>query len=423
MGISKGLSQNMRIAIIGGGISGLVSAYNLSPGHNVTIYEKSDEIGGLLTSYHREQYSIEKFYHHFFSRDIMFLNLLEELGLSKDILWLKGSTGTYQNGMIYPLTTPFEILRYPLLSIGDKIRLALFMKQVRNVDSSELDLISTEKYLTERVGKNIYRSFFKPLLNSKFGKNADSISAAWVVSRVAIRSDRGITGERLGYLNNGFSGFISAISEKIRNSGGIIHTKSPVVMVRNEGDFWYVNDEPFDYVISTIAPVLLKKCGINIPDLPYQGAACVTLGLKRSITNGIYWINLYDKAPYGAVIEHTCFAPLEWYGEHIMYLASYYSEEPASDIKDQMISDFCIKFSVKPDEILWSEIAIEPFAGPLYKSGYKNLMKSVLVPGLVLAGMFSEENYPERSIEGSVRAGKRAAMEILDTIREREVRQ
>jgi hypothetical protein len=39
-------------------------------------------------------------------------------------------------------------------------------------------------------------------------------------------------------------------------------------------------------------------------------------------------------------------------------------------------------------------------------------MKKVSVPGLVLAGMFSEENYPERSIEGSVRAGLRAAGEI-----------
>ncbi|HOJ97785.1 MAG TPA: FAD-dependent oxidoreductase, partial [Methanospirillum sp.] len=37
----------MRIAIIGGGISGLVSAYKLSPDHKITIYEKSAEIGGL----------------------------------------------------------------------------------------------------------------------------------------------------------------------------------------------------------------------------------------------------------------------------------------------------------------------------------------------------------------------------------------
>ncbi len=36
----------MRIAIIGSGVSGLTSAYLLSPSHEITIFEKSDRIGG-----------------------------------------------------------------------------------------------------------------------------------------------------------------------------------------------------------------------------------------------------------------------------------------------------------------------------------------------------------------------------------------
>ncbi|WP_245920464.1 NAD(P)/FAD-dependent oxidoreductase [Methanospirillum stamsii] len=421
MGISKGLKQNMRIAIIGGGLTGLVSAYRLSVEHNVTIYEKSDEIGGLLASYHKEHYSIERFYHHFFSGDKSFLELLKELGLYQDVLWLKGSTGTYQDGVIYSLTTPLEILRYPLLSFHDKLRLALFMKNIKCVDTSMLDTISAEKYLIDKVGEKIYRSFFFPLLKSKFGQNANKISAAWVVSRVAIRSDRGVSGERLGYLNRGFAGFITSISDEIINRGGIFFTGTPVTHIYQENNHWFVNGESFDYVVSTIALPLLKEAGIEIPEIPYQGAACVTLGLKRQVTRGIYWINLYDEAPYGAVIGHTCLAPESWYGEHIVYLASYYSGKPSPDLQERMIQDFCDKFSVRQDEISWSDITTDSYAGPLYLAGYKSLMESVHVPGLYLAGMFSRENYPERSIEGSVRAGERVAGEISDCIRISEV--
>ena len=412
MGISKGLLQNMRIAIIGGGVSGLVSAYKLSKDHKITIYEKSAEIGGLLSSYHRENYSIEKYYHHFFSGDTSFLNLLDELNLSHKILWLMGSTGTLFNGTLYPLTTPFEILCYPHLSMIDKFRLALFTKKTKTFDLLKLDGISAEKFLTEQLGDKIFQSFFRPLLNSKFGQNAGKVSAAWVVSRVAIRSDRGPGGERLGYLDRGFSSFIRKISERITGQGGEIRTNTPVTSISGGENGWQVNGEKYDAVIATIAPGLLRETGLDIPDIPYQGAACLTMGLVRPVTQGIYWINLYDDAPFGAVIAHTCFAPRDWYGEDIVYLASYYTGASSPELKEKMIKDFCIKFSVREDEITWSQMSDDPYAGPLYLAGYHEKMKKVSVPGLVLAGMFSEENYPERSIEGSVRAGLRAAGEI-----------
>lgn len=403
----------MRIAIIGGGLSGLVSAYRLSPDHEITIYEKSAELGGLLSSYHRGTYSIERYYHHFFTGDESFLHLLDELRLTEDILWLKGSTGTYLNGVIYPLTTPIEILRYPHLTIPDKIKLGLFTKKVRTFDLSELDAISAEKFLHEQVGDKIYQSFFRPLLKSKFGMNAEKVSAAWLVSRVAIRSDRSLAGERLGYLNKGFSRFINTISGQITERGGEIRISSPVTSLIRQEKTWFVNDEPYEGIIATIAPGLLREIGVPISDVPYQGAACLTMGLKRAVTNGIYWINLYDNAPYGAVIGHTCFAPFSWYGEHIIYLASYFTGNPVPDLNEQMIRDFCKKFGVQKNEILWTELSLDPFAGPLYLAGYKPRMEELTVPGMSLAGMFSAENYPERSIEGSVRAGERAAKEII----------
>jgi len=411
----------MRVGIIGAGLAGLTTAYHLSEKHEVVVFERESEPGGLLSSYRTERYPIERFYHHFFSGDSATLNLIRELGLQQQVVWLSGSTGSYLHGRMYPMTTPLEILRYPHLSLTEKVRLALFTRQASRMDSALLDDITARDFILHELGEGIYQSFFAPLLRSKFGANADRVSAAWLISRVAIRSDRGISGERLGYLRGGFSVLIEALVREAAGRGCTIHTGTPVTAVQQidqkSGGGWEVNGEQFDQVIGTVAPQVLTQIGISgVPSIPYQGAACLTLALPRDVTDGIYWVNISDPAPYGAVVSHTNFAPLDWYGEHIVYLASYFSGEPDPDIGEKMLSDFCTKFSVQPDEVLWTRLAIDRQAGPLYLTGYKKLLSDPSADGLSLAGMFSPENYPERSIEGSVRA----ALRVVEGIRNRE---
>jgi protoporphyrinogen oxidase len=411
----------MRIGIIGAGLAGLAAGYQLSHDNDVIIFEKDDYPGGLLSSYQTGSYTIERYYHHFFSGDRILLDLIGELGLSDSVVWLSGSTGSYCNGVIHPLTSPLEILRYPCLHFLDKVRLGLFVLQSPRIDPAGLDGITAKEYITSRLGIRIYSSFFEPLLISKFGKNASLVSAAWLISRVSIRSDRGVAGERLGYLNRGFATLIEALVTRFRERGGSLRCNTPVTSVsyhpESTEDRWIVHGEPFDLLIGTASPKVLRDLGLpGIPDIPYQGAACMTLALPRDVADGIYWLNINDPAPFGAVVSHTNFAPLDWYGEHIVYLASYFTGEPEPDIGEKMLSDFCTKFSVKSDEVLWNRIAIDRQAGPLYLTGYKNNLARPEIPGLFLAGMFSAENYPERSMEGSIKA----AWRVVEGIRSRE---
>ena len=85
-----------------------------------------------------------------------------------------------------------------------------------------------------------------------------------------------------------------------------------------------------------------------MPPIPYQGAACITLAIDRDVTRGIYWLNMKDSAPYGAVVSHTNFIPVERYGEHLVYLASYFSGTVPAHIDKTMIDDFCTRFSIAP---------------------------------------------------------------------------
>jgi protoporphyrinogen oxidase len=396
----------MRICIIGGGLTGLVAAHALAGEHEVQVVEKLPYLGGCLSSYDVNGYWIERYYHHCFSGDNNLFALLRQLGLFESLEWRTGTTGYYSGGTIYPLNTPWEILRWPELSLIDKAKLGYLTLTAKYADIAALDSVPAERFILDHLGRNVYSSFFEPLLKSKFGDRRKEVSAAWLISRIAIRSDRGVSGEHLGYLNGGFHRIIDALETAIEKNQGTIQKQCPVSSISREDGSWHVNGTRFDTVISTLPPQELQKAGGPVmAPVPYQGAACITLAIDHDVTGGIYWLNMKDRAPYGAVVSHTNFVPVDRYGEHLVYLASYFSGTVPAHFDKIMIDDFCNRFSLTRNEIRWHRVAVDPWAGPVYSTGYKTLIPAYENQGLFMAGMFSMTNYPERSMEGSIRAG------------------
>ncbi len=404
----------MKICVVGGGLCGLVSALNLAGSHRVDLFEQRPIAGGCLGSYRIGDYWIEEYYHHCFAGDARLLALLEALGVADRLEWLRGSTGYCVDGTIHPLTSPTEILRYPHLTLTEKARLGLLTLRSRGLDASALDDITAEDYILDTLGPGIYTSFFEPLLKSKFGDRRSEVSAAWLISRIAIRSDRGAGGERLGYIRGGFQHLIARLQEEVEGRGASVMLDSPVREIRRNAGGWLVDGETYDVVVSTLPPqVTARIAGVDIAPVPYQGAACMTLALDRDVTDGIYWLNMKDAAPYGAVVSHTNFAPLDWYGEHIVYLASYFSDRLPEGFEETMLADFRRRFSLSDGEVLWHRLAVDPYAGPVYTTGLRDRLPAYEEHGLFLAGMFSPPNYPERSMNGSVIAGEEVARRVL----------
>ncbi len=396
----------MKIGVIGGGLTGLATAYALVMEHEVDLFEKMPYLGGCLASYNMNDYWIERYYHHCFSGDSTLFSLLKETGLAERLEWRTGTTGSFAGNKIFPLNTPAQILRYPELTVLDKFKLAWLTFTAKKADLDTLDDIPADQYIIENLGTNVYSSFFEPLLKSKFGERRKEVSAAWLFSRIAIRSDRGVSGEHLGYLKGGFHNLIEALENSIIKRGGNISKQTPVSALFRTHESWTINGKSYDTIISTIPPQELERCGgPSLPHIPYQGAACLTLAMDRQVTEGIYWLNMKDTAPYGAVVTHTNFMPSEQYGEHIVYLASYFSGTVTPQLDERMMADFCSRFSVSPKEIHWHRMAVDPWAGPVYTTGYRSLIPRYEQTGLYMAGMFSRPNYPERSMEGSIRAG------------------
>ncbi|MBN1134396.1 MAG: NAD(P)/FAD-dependent oxidoreductase [Methanosarcinaceae archaeon] len=418
----------MKIVILGGGLAGLAAAYKLCRSNEVIILEKDSVLGGMAASYHIDGYYIEKYYHHIFKSDAAILQLIEELGLGGRLEWLRGSTGYFVDGKAYPMNTPFEILRFPPLSSADIIRLGILVMRAKLIkDRAPYDNIKASDWIRKVAGNSVYENFFAPLLESKFGSNSSLVSAAWLLGRVQIRSNRGKDGEKLGYMRGGFDVLVQAVENSIVRAGGIIRTNCPASKILIEdnsvrGVFAGSKMIECDVVISTAAPDVLdalteKQLGIHdkLAGIHYQGTACALFGLKKRLMDDVYWLNIKDDVPFGAVIEHTNFLPLSDYEEHLVYATAYFqnksdplwkqSEETVIESYIAGLESMFPNFS--RDDVKWTRMYRRLDTAPVYETGYmsKVLKAKTDVTGLYLAGMFSQPNYPERSMNGSIVAG------------------
>ena len=118
----------MRIAVIGAGALGLTVAYRLARrGAEVTVIEKEAELGGLAAGFRPSadpEVYLEKAYHHLFQTDKDIIALIDELGLSERLLWLRPTTSTIYHNEIGQLDSPLTVLLYKHLSVPSRLRLA-----------------------------------------------------------------------------------------------------------------------------------------------------------------------------------------------------------------------------------------------------------------------------------------------------------
>jgi len=423
----------MKTVIIGGGLAGLAAAYKLGPKDNIILIEKEPELGGMASSYKICGYTIEKYYHHIFTSDKELISLIEELGLGNRLEWLKGTTGYYFDGKIYPMNTPLEILK--ALPLMDVIRLTFLVLKSRSIkDRTPFDEITAKKWILDTAGESVYNNFFLPLLLSKFGDNKEKVSAAWLLGRVQIRSNRGTKGERLGYMRGGFELLLEKMVENIRKTGGIIEQGNVSRIDIAGGSIKGVTVDgkliECDRIISTVAPHVLEKLmetrllGLDM-NISYQGTACALFGLKEKIMDDIYWLNIKEDVPFGAVIEHTNFIPESDYGERLMYVTTYF-QDPQSQLwrsRNEEVIELYLQgleklFPGFREKVKWWRLRRDMDTAPVYEVGYgkKVLPYETKIKGLYLAGMFSDSNYPERSMNGSILAGFKCAEAVLKQV-------
>ncbi|MCW5876006.1 MAG: NAD(P)/FAD-dependent oxidoreductase [Anaerolineales bacterium] len=329
----------MKIAIIGAGFGGMAAAYDLRrAGHEVTVYEAAAEVGGLAAGFKQPHWdwSVEKFYHHWFASDKHMLGLIEELGWSDQMLFPRPYTVMYHDGRFYPFDSILAALLYPGLGWGlDKIRFGLVGLYLRlSSNWQPLERSTVDAWMRKWAGNRVYERMWLPLVQGKFGPYAKDVNMAWLWARLHARTTR------LGTFQGGFQGFADRFADRLAEMGVRFEMNARVERIAaaaGGGLTLTVNgaQHAFDQALATTSPGLLAKLAPELPDdylrglldLQSMGAVVMTLALDRQLSNeGYYWYNIPKSAgfPFLALVEHTNFVPVEHFGgDHILYCGDY----------------------------------------------------------------------------------------------------
>lgn len=424
--------SKQRIAILGGGISGLASAFRLAQaGHSVEVFESSDSLGGLGTFFEFDGKKIDRFYHCIMPSDDSLLGLIDDLGISDRLYWRNTLMGMVYERRHYPFNTPVDLLRFSALSISERLRLGAMSVALPHLGQDEkLDVTPIGDWLTKLFGKRLWRRFWEPLFRAKFGVAAKSLPSLYLSKRLGRESNVA----KRGYLDGGLADMIKVLSEAIRDLGGRIHLATPVEEIANERERMIVktssDTSEFDTVISTIPVTILKKIASDVqgigdlPTLTYQGVVNLLVFLNRPLDE-YYWTPVLESSTgFDGVVESSALVKNEQYlGNHAAYLMKYTAQDSELFLSDE---DTIKKTWLEQFLEIYAERGITrsnieacflfkaPFVEPLYPLGYSNL-KPGIQPGpnnLFLAT--TAQVYPNiTSWNSSIRVAEECVDQIL----------
>lgn len=425
-----------RVIVLGAGAMGLAAAYRaLKQGHAVTLIEASHEPGGMAAHFDFDGLSIELFYHFVCKSDAPTFALMNELGIGDRMRWRATSMGYFTKGELNRWGDPVSLLRFPHLSLMEKIRYGLLaFVSVKRDRWDALEHVSAKDWIEQWSGRSVYDKLWRPLFGLKFYEYADNVSASWIWTRVRRigRSRRSLMQEELGHIDGGSQTLVDALMSAITRAGGEVRLGEPAVKVETEGGrvtgvTTVANHYPADAVISTVPTPLVSRL---VPDLPEAskaaydaiiniGVVCVLLKLRKPVSPH-FWVNVVDpQMPIPGIIEFSNLRPMPG-GESVVYVPYYMPvTNPLWNRPNDVFTSeafACVKRinpTLTDDDLLAARAGRLTHAQPVCPPGFAAMIPPVQTP---IAGLQVADTcfyYPEdRGIAESVRLGDAMARAI-----------
>jgi len=328
--VTNAPDTNRRIAVIGGGISGLAAAHRLTEldgSVQVALFEAGDRLGGAIQTERRDGFLIDRGPDNFVTVYPWAVQLCRRIGLEDQLLSTdekhrrafvvhKGRLQEIPEGFV--LMAPsriWPVLTTPILSPLGKLRLAWeYFVPPRQDDGDE----SFASFVTRRLGRQTYERIVQPLISSIYTADAEKLSIGATMpqfvemerkygslirgtkQRAAARKGAATktSGARYGMFVAPRDGMISLVDAlAARLPEGAARLDSPITRVTRRGDGrWDVHVagasaavEVFDAVIVAVpapkAAELLGEVDWQLADdltgIEYVGSAVVSVAYLR----------------------------------------------------------------------------------------------------------------------------------------------
>jgi protoporphyrinogen oxidase len=392
-------SDDHRWAVIGGGVLGMTLAHRLAQkGHNVTLIEQAESLGGLASAWQLGDVVWDRHYHVTLLSDSYTRGLLRDLGLEEEMEWVQTRTCFYTDGAFHSMSSSLEFLRFPPLGMIDKIRLgATIFYASRITNWKRLEQIPVEDWLRRLSGNRTFEKIWLPLLRDKLGDNYERTSAAFIwatIARMYAARRTGLKREMFGYVRGGYSRVLDVFRQRLEDEGVYLMLGTRVRRVTSDRSNGVTVETAsgsritFDSVVLTVAPPiaaflcpgLSQEERLRLQRIQYQGIVCASLLLKKPL-NGYYITNITEPwVPFTAVIEMSALVDREQLdGNALVYLPKYLpSDHPSFEVSDdewrETFLDALIRMypTLSRDDVLCFRVSRERFVHALATLSYSD---------------------------------------------------
>jgi len=405
------------VGIVGGGILGMTVAYRLAQqGVRVSLFERAPDLGGLVGTVDFDGKSVDRFYHVILPADHRVRGLADELGLGDTFRFRPTKVGFYDDGRLFSMTSPRELLTFPLLGPAGRVRLGAFAAYCQlKRGHDDLDEVELLDWLRRRSGRRAVERLWAPLLDSKFDGRYEDLPATYIWARSRRMTTTRDSGGRevMGWLHGGYQTLIDGLELRIRQLGGEVHAATQVDAISGSsagaaGIVVGKRFRPFDHVVCTLAPpqarqLLSPELAELAPADPfrYLGVVCLLVRTSRSVSP-YYHLNITDRrVPLTTVVETTHVVDPGHVGGHLVYASKYVdpSHEDLARAPQEIQRDYLGHVrtmfpSLRDDEILGTLVQRARVVEPVHLvGGAKRVPPIFSVPGLALAS--TAHVYPE----------------------------
>ena len=462
-----------RIAIIGGGISGLAEAFALEEHRRAgapleyVVYESSPRLGGVLRTEHVEGCVIEAGPDSFLTEKSWAADLCRTLGVGdqlissndadrKTYILLQGRLVLIPDGLMFMVPTKLlPTILSPLFSVKTKLLMAReWFHPPRAADSDE----SVASLVERHYGRELVDRLADPLLSGIYGGEASSLSVRAVLPRFAeMERTHGSLGRAVlaagkqmsqaarqparplfASLKNGMQQLVDALLSRLSQSALLINM--PIDNVRAEAHGWRVSagakTDSFDGVIFAMpahcAAQLLSSCSPELANelggIGYSSSITIGLGYGREVRQslppgfGFLVPRSEGRLMLAATFVHNKFPPRT--PEDRALLRCFIGGAHADEV--WQLSDGEVVGLVREDLQAILRLRAEPLFARVYKwkaamaqygVGHLDRLERIenlrrRLPGLALAG----NGYRGIGVPDCIRSGSDAATQVLTSL-------
>ncbi len=248
----------MRVAVVGGGITGLAAAWEAAiDGQQVIVFDEK-QFGGKIKTIRNNDFLIENGPDSFVSYRPAMLKLIDEIGASDQVIPTLGTRKVTirAHGRMHPIpkgmngVLPTKLVPFittGILSPTDKLRASLDLVLPRILNADDM---SIGAFLRKRLGNGIASKFADPFIGGIYGASVDELSIDAVLPslRVNEREYRSLmlaalaagktakkhpprSGSVFRTLKSGLEDLIDRLVTELRNRGVTLADHTPVVAV------------------------------------------------------------------------------------------------------------------------------------------------------------------------------------------------